>query len=245
MKNSIYSITICIAIVSFISCEVDLDKPTVVYAPDYTIEILDLVKVGDTIGVIPGTSNEGSVKFDIISQNPAGAFSVDSNYGELVVLDPDLVKASLNPQITLTVNVSKENLTETSNVTIDLIECANVDLSLWDGKSLNFDSETFFPFTATGIGTALDCGVLEITGGEFLLGDCPQDGTLNLSLKPSANDPTVGTVIIDKNLYACGLDVIGTGDYDSNTGTINISYDFFPPGGNDPIFGGTTTITIN
>lgn len=249
MKNSIYSITICIAIVSFISCEVDIIKPTVVSTSDYTIEILDFVKVGDTVGIIPGTSNEGSVNFDIISQNPAGAFSVDSNYGELVVLDPDLVKASLNPQITLTVNVSKVNITETSNVTIDLIECgvSDADLSLWDGKSLNIESQTFSPFptTATGIGIS-KCGSLEITG-EDVLGFCFQvNNTLILSLNPSQNDPTVGTVTMSRIPLGCfDVDVMGAGDYDSNTGIINITYDLFDLGESDPFVTGTATITIN
>src|SRR5690606_37917993 len=45
---------------------------------------------GQVLGIVEGSTNEGTVSFSINSQNPAGAFAINSETGELTVTNSEL-----------------------------------------------------------------------------------------------------------------------------------------------------------
>ncbi|WP_394972819.1 cadherin repeat domain-containing protein [uncultured Croceitalea sp.] len=250
-----------ILLVLLIACTTEDDsKPTVLTTADHIIDIQDNVIVGDTIGIVPGTSNKGTISYEIVSQTPDGAFTIGETYGELIVADASLISSETNPQMTLEVMVSKEDLNKISNVIINVsmaAECLDVDLSFWeDTITIEEDGSSH---VVEGVGTAGECGILTLAVTDFIDFLCDQEGELLLRFIPSENDDTTGMVIIDEMEYACdGFATIllsGTGEYDISTGTILLDYAYeglgpFPITGSKIITigantGGGCTSTVN
>ncbi len=80
---------------------------------------------GDTIGTVQATG-DGVLSFSIASQTPAGAISIDSNSGELTVMDATLFDYETNPIISATISVSNSEGNENSIATINLNDIDNI-----------------------------------------------------------------------------------------------------------------------
>ena len=78
---------------------------------------------GDVVGTVQTIGN-GISNFIINSEAPLGALSIDSNTGELTVMDATLFDFEANPTVTAT--ISATGATNTATVTINLIDLADV-----------------------------------------------------------------------------------------------------------------------
>lgn len=73
-----------------------------------------------SIGTVPGTTNQGSVTFSIIQQIPVGAFSIDAKTGQLFVDKTSIYDYETNTSITGKVKVENGNVSKESTILINI-----------------------------------------------------------------------------------------------------------------------------
>ena len=127
LKKNLFSFLFLSILLSFTACEDDIEDVivTTVETEDFTTTIDENVKVGDSIGKIQGSTNNGSVIFKITSETPEGAFNLDTETGVLRVLDELLFDFEENYQLKAVVNVVNGGVSAKSNITVylnDIIE---------------------------------------------------------------------------------------------------------------------------
>ncbi len=86
------------------------------------------------LGTVIGSSNNGEVSFEIESQNPQGAFSIDRQSGLITVLDATAFDFEINTTITGIVRVSNEDAFANSNI---LININDIEDSMLTVENLN------------------------------------------------------------------------------------------------------------
>ncbi|MDC6384657.1 cadherin domain-containing protein [Muricauda sp. SK9] len=74
---------------------------------------------GDVVGTVQATSN-GSLTYAITFQNPAGAFTIDQNTGELTVADESLFDYEANPNMLATISVDNGTYSVSANAFVVL-----------------------------------------------------------------------------------------------------------------------------
>ncbi|OEK01435.1 hypothetical protein BFP97_07830 [Roseivirga sp. 4D4] len=92
----------------------------VVSTQDETITIDENPSNGDILVTVTGTTDLGSVSFDLDDESVAGAFALDMSTGVLTVADASLFDYELNTSLTATINVFNGSLSQTSIVTVNL-----------------------------------------------------------------------------------------------------------------------------
>lgn len=75
---------------------------------------------GQFIGKVTGETNQGSVIFSIVSQNPEGAFEINADSGALTVANPTIFKYSSNPVIKGVIKVTNGEISKDARVTIKM-----------------------------------------------------------------------------------------------------------------------------
>ncbi len=251
-KLTIQSFLISILFVVMASCENDVEKPLVITTSDISFELPNDAVVGDTLGIVPGTSNRGSVGFVLVSQSVNDVFSVSTTTGDLILKNLTNVDAEINPEIVLEVSINKEGESEISNVTV-IIESQNpdpgpsgcndpnalVNTDIWNG---DLDLQDIFGDTAEGVGVS-GCDNLTINADLLIIG-CEKIPEVLFTFEPTAPGETSGTVTAEMQDYDCieGFDIQfeGTGTYDETTGIIEIEYSWTDGSGDPPIEGFVT-----
>ncbi|WP_303315319.1 cadherin repeat domain-containing protein [Flavivirga abyssicola] len=150
------------------------DRGVVVTTLDFNTTILDNLEFGDVVGNIKGRTNIGLVSFEIISQTPEGALSIDEIVGELTVANPDIIDASVNPEIVLTVTVKNGDVSKNSNITI-AVEAAPVDND-GDGIFSDTDQDDNDPCVPSQLPNYTD---FDETNPIWMAADCDGDGDTN------------------------------------------------------------------
>lgn len=102
--------------------KIGIIQEVVVNTSDFEISIEEMPEHNQLLGTIEGTTNQGEVEFNLISQNSEGAFTVDSETGELRVGDASLFVYQENPTLTGVVRVSNGEIYQDSNIYVSLIE---------------------------------------------------------------------------------------------------------------------------
>ncbi len=242
MKNIIY-ITLLSLITIMISCTNDeVDKPTIVNTQDYTVDIRDNVKTGDTIVTVLARSNKGSLSYNIINQNPVDAFAIDPDYGQITVNDETLIDAINTPVIDIEVSVGKDEVIKTSNVTINVASgpvCNNLDVSFFDNKTFLITSQDLPPGQgpvnmATTLSTDSSCATVTLRSEDMFLRGCMFQQDVDFILTPFPGAPEeIGEIRIEQRLHECfppffNFEISGVGTYDMFEGTIvaTITYTF-------------------
>ena len=238
IKNSkrmktIYKAMITMALIGMgiASCTNDDDESVILVSTPATFEITiesgNLI-VGDTIGFVPGTSNKGSVIYEIIDQNPAGALNIAKDYGELTVADASFFKSE--GVITVDVGVSKENIMQTSKVTITLEKpCPAINLRNMEGMAQVLE-EGVDPIAVST--EAMACGQLKVIGdfGDF---GCAQTPSVILEFLPGESDGQ-GSIVGASQPYGCNegdnLTFEASGSYNLDDGEAPIDYSIFEDG---------------
>lgn len=104
------------------SCNKD-DEMTTVGLDDLSVTMNENPANGQTVGMIQA-KNGTALNFNITSQTPPGALSIDSKSGELTVQDAALFDFEVNP--TITASVTAENGENTAAVTINLTNVSEI-----------------------------------------------------------------------------------------------------------------------
>ena len=117
------SVFLLLSVIAFISCSDD-DKSIeiTVDTKDITVEIYETVDEGDEIVTVPGSTNEGSVMFELVDESIDGAFAIDAETGLLRVADASVFDFTVNPSFSIVVNVYNEDVSAQSIVTVNLTE---------------------------------------------------------------------------------------------------------------------------
>ncbi|MCB0467583.1 MAG: cadherin repeat domain-containing protein, partial [Aequorivita sp.] len=173
MKFSIKKLTLRVLLVFVAillnSCSKDSDAPNpfeiTVTTSDFSKTMDENPSNGQLIGIVSGSTNEGSVTFSITEQNPAGAFSIDPASGELKVANATLFDFEINPIITGTVKVANGAVSKNALVMITLNDL--VEENVFEGN-INLKSQdevnSFGANNYTRITGALFIGIGDGTG---------------------------------------------------------------------------------
>lgn len=95
---------IIILTVFWYSCE--KEEPVTVSASDFEVTIDENPEQDAVLGTVDGSTNQGSVIFNITSSTPEGAFAIEASTGKLTVADADLFDFETNQTLTAVVTVS-------------------------------------------------------------------------------------------------------------------------------------------
>ena len=100
-----------------IGCNKDDDQETSVTLQNLTITLDENPQNGDSVGSIQVVGGSGT-DFNIVSQTPTGALSIDSDSGELTISNAALFDFESNP--TITASVTADNAENNAIITINL-----------------------------------------------------------------------------------------------------------------------------
>ena len=148
---------------------------------DFTITIDENPTSGQSVGTVQA-DGDGTLSFNITSQTPAGALSVNTNTGELTIANASLFDFETNPEITANITVSNSGNSETATVTISLTDLneigvqhltATIDENPTNGQIVGVvQADGNGPFTFS-IESQTPAGALSIDGssGELTVAD--------------------------------------------------------------------------
>ena len=144
------------------SCNDDENNTIIVVTTeDFETTINENPSPMQEIGNVIGSSNNGDVIFEIESQIPEGAFSIDTESGLLMVADATKFDFELNTIITGIIKVSNEDVFMNSNITISINDIEDsaenpivyaynnsskkiVELNLDDGSEIGIIADLMF-----------------------------------------------------------------------------------------------------
>lgn len=150
LPKKLFSILFLISISAFVSCSKDSDEPNpfivTVTTSDFSKTLDEDPVNGQVIGVISGSTNEGSVTFSITEQTPANAFSIDAVSGELKVANEILFDFETNPTITGTIRVANGVIFKNVSIIISLNDL--IEENIFQGSVVLFTQEEVNTFGA-------------------------------------------------------------------------------------------------
>nr|WP_321413389.1 hypothetical protein [uncultured Allomuricauda sp.] len=107
---------------------------------------------GDVIGALQASGS--NVTYAITFQNPAGAFNIDQNTGELSVADETLFDFETNPNMLATISVSNGNQTVSANAMVSLNDVNEIGEVKYGGVIFWID-----PTSSNGAGLVVSLNV--------------------------------------------------------------------------------------
>lgn len=181
-----------------ISCSNDDNTNTVitVSTSDFNVTIDENPVDGQVLGNIDGSTNQGSLVFSISNENPEGAFSINSETGELTVADNILFDFESNPTLQGIAEVRNGDVLETSNITITLNDI--FEENVFEGDVLFLTQEEVDAFGSnnyTGINGELNVGIIA----------SPNNSIVDLSSLSSLIN-VEGSIIIGSNTVLTSLE---------------------------------------
>ena len=188
LKSILFKSIILLLTLSLNSCSSDSNTEDeviiIVNTSNFSTSINENPTNGQVLGTIQGSTNQGSVTFSIIEQNPIGALAIDSSTGELVVSNGSLFNFGSNPMITGTVKVANGSVFENATITITVnetiitVSTSDFSISMDENPSLGQVIGTVEGITNQGevsfsISEQTPNGALEINtvSGELLVAD--------------------------------------------------------------------------
>lgn len=122
MKCTQILLAVFSATILFAACGKTDDSPdqVTVEASDFSVTINENPTAGQVLGTVQGTTSQGSVTFSLSTQNPTGAFTIDTTTGVLKVANASLFDFETHPTLTGVVKVSNGGVSKNANVTVAL-----------------------------------------------------------------------------------------------------------------------------
>ncbi len=117
----------------------DNQEEIVVSIEDFETTIDENPEPGQSLGIIDAFTNQGVIGFSLISQNPEGAIEINTETGELFVLDDSLFLFADNPVISSNVLAQNGSISAQASITINLKELLTGSSKLWTGPSIVFE----------------------------------------------------------------------------------------------------------
>ncbi len=168
-------------VILILSCGKEDDEP-VLNTTDFTTTIDENPGIGQSLGDISASTNQGSLTFSLTSQEPSGAFIIDASSGNLTVAEPDEFDYEFRESLSAVVNVSNGALSKTVNVLVLLndVKASATDLNrlqrTWEMVNFSYNGVAASMFNHTcrlddamafqANGTYLYNGGAELCGGE-------------------------------------------------------------------------------
>lgn len=112
----------------------DLSEGAGLVVNDFTTDFEENPENGEVIGTLSASSSNGELLFNLVSQMPDGALSVESTSGEIAVADASLFVFADYAVIRADVEVSDGKETENLSVSINLLEAPTI----WTGSKIIF-----------------------------------------------------------------------------------------------------------
>lgn len=138
--------------VLLVNCSKD-DSPieTIITTADITKSIDENSAQGTVVGTVTGTSNTGTVAFSITTQTPNGALAINATTGELTIADATIFDFETNPKITAIIRVTDGEVTNNSNITVNLTDKDDLEFLLSTSKIAytNTSDNNWVEITAT------------------------------------------------------------------------------------------------
>ena len=106
----------------------------IVTASDFVITINEGPTNQEILGIVEGSTNQGTITYTLIEQYPENALSIDANSGELRVENTGLFNYEVYPIVSGIFEVANGNVSVTASITINLLDVEENDLLL---SSLN------------------------------------------------------------------------------------------------------------
>lgn len=150
------------------SITINLNDIDEIVAQDVNLTINENPSNGDIIGSLQATSGS-NLTYIISSQNPAGAFTINQNTGEISVADATLFDYETNPNMLATISISNGSYSVSKNAFVALNDVHEVGefkfggVIFWIDPSSNNSSGLVCAITDQGI-AKWGCSNLNITG---------------------------------------------------------------------------------
>lgn len=118
-----FALTLTIAGLLIISsCGIDYDFSDTILAKNFYTTMDENPALGAEIGKIHASSSYGRMNFEILTQNPEGAFAVTEKKGELSVSDSTKFDFEKDSTIIGQVIISNNQMADTVSVEITLVD---------------------------------------------------------------------------------------------------------------------------
>ena len=114
------------------SCNKNEEIITTITASDFTVTMNENPVSQEIIGKIDATTNQGSLKFEITSQNINGALYANSGTGEVFVANPALFDYETNPIISGVAKISNGNVSKEIQLKITLRDILETTVNISD-----------------------------------------------------------------------------------------------------------------
>ncbi|HAS44651.1 MAG TPA: hypothetical protein DCS93_29495 [Microscillaceae bacterium] len=118
------------------------ENTTTITTEDFSATIDENPSQNQVLGTVKGSASQGSVSFEITSQNPANALAINVSSGELTVATPSLFDFETRQKIEATVKVSANGQEKNAQVTINLTDVNENTRTIWRGANLVFTKAT-------------------------------------------------------------------------------------------------------
>ena len=116
-----------------LSCNPDSEETKIeVYTADFSVAVNENQEAGAIIGKVSGTTNQGKVTFELISQSPENSLVLNESTGELRVLEPANFDYEINPVISGQFKVLNDMTTATASIRVELIDVIE-KLNIYEG----------------------------------------------------------------------------------------------------------------
>lgn len=114
------------------SCNKNEEIITTITASDFTVMMNENPLSQEIIGKIDATTNQGSLKFEITSQNSNGALGVNSATGQIFVANPTLFDYETNPVISGVAKISNGNVFKEIQLKVTLRDILETTVAIND-----------------------------------------------------------------------------------------------------------------
>lgn len=115
---------------------------TSVSADDLTVSVDENPEQGALLGTISASTNNGTIRYTLVSQSNSGALAVNETTGAITVANPESFDFEANTTLTAVVRVAVGSTSQEVTVTINLTDVSEITGTIWDGPLLTFSKST-------------------------------------------------------------------------------------------------------
>ncbi len=191
LKKLCSGLLISFSVILFISCssEDDSSNETSVSVADFLITIAENPQVGQLLGTISGSTNQGDVIFQITQQTPLGALEINSETGELLVADSEAFNFEARNEVSGIVKVSNGIVSKNADIQITLTDVTENNIFQGDVQLTTQEEVDLF---GEGSYTAIS--------GRLVIGNPDSFNSSISDLTPLSSLTTVGSdLVVIKN----------------------------------------------
>lgn len=115
---------------------------TTLSANDFSATVDENPSEGDQLGTISASTNNGTIRYTLVSQSNSGALDVNATTGVITVADPASFDFETNTTLTAVVRVAVGSVNQDITVTINVTDVNEITGTLWEGPLLTFSKSS-------------------------------------------------------------------------------------------------------